>query len=108
VSEPIADASRWNMNEFLCAFAAAVLTVLGALFATYVAFALRFVDCCNEADSEPSRVGEWQSIVALIGLVPALGMLVACFRERGRPWRWFAATVAIYTVWGVVVATWST
>jgi hypothetical protein len=44
-----------DVNEFLYTLGTADLTVVGAVFATYLALVLRFVDCCNEADSEPSR-----------------------------------------------------
>lgn len=84
-----------------------LLTLAGALVATWTAITFRFVDCANEASSECSSQGQHQLVVALVGLVPALGTLVASIRKRGRPWRWFLATLVFYAVWGLLAWRWA-
>jgi hypothetical protein len=89
--------SRWVLVP------AAALTVVAALALFYVAGLLRLLDCDAEYDSECSTEGLVQLVIAGFGLVPALGMLALAVWGRGRPWRWFLATVLVYAAW---VASW--
>jgi uncharacterized membrane protein YhaH (DUF805 family) len=85
-----------NRNGWI---AASVLTLALASFAAYIANALRFVDCANEASSECSTPGLVQLVIALAGLAPALLMLIQSARGRGRPGVWFILTALVYAVW---------
>ena len=87
--------------------ALAVVAALGACFATYVAWIWRWVDCCVEMDSAATPAGQWQAVVAAIGLVPAFGTLLTGLLNRGRPWYWFCASVVVYAVWGLLVLAWA-
>jgi hypothetical protein len=79
----------------------AVVTILGAGFAVFIAQGLRFVDCANEAWSVCSTRGLVQLVIALAGLILAFGMLVQSFRGRGHPGRWFWLTALVYAFWGL-------
>lgn len=81
-----------------------VFTVLGAAFATFVANVVRWVECCSESGLEASGEAEMQFAIALLGIVPAIGVLSESFRARGRPWLWFVATGLVYVMWAVFVA----
>jgi uncharacterized membrane protein YqaE (UPF0057 family) len=80
----------------------AFLVVLGAVFAVGLAWVARGI--CE--DSECSSEGLAAVIVAVVGLVPALAMLVESGRTRGHPWIWFLITALVYAVWGLVFAEW--
>lgn len=77
-----------------------VCTVLGAAFVVLFAYVVReFV--CAEASSECSSGALVQLVIACVGLIPALGTLVASARRRGHPWRWFLVTVISYAFWAL-------
>jgi hypothetical protein len=88
--------------------AVGVLTFLGACFAAFVANVWRWVDCCSESGLEANPEAKTQFVVALMGIVPAFGMLVQTVRGRGHLWPWFYATTFVYVVWGVLVIVWAT
>ncbi len=77
----------------------AVVALLCAGLGAYIAFGLRIVDCANEAFSRCSGPGLVQLLIALAGLIPALGTTVTSFRGRGHPGRWFWLTGLTYAVW---------
>jgi hypothetical protein len=83
------------------------LTFFGAVFLVLAAQAFRALDCGAEGSSECSTAGLVQLVVAVTGVAPAALTLAASLRERGRPWRWFLATVAWYSGWLLVVASWN-
>lgn len=79
-----------------------VLVVLGAAVAVGVTWIAREITC-GESDSDCGGARALL-IVAIVGLMPALGMLITSGRRTGHPWRWFVATVLVYAVWGVAFA----
>lgn len=80
----------------------AFLVVLGAVFVAGLTQVARGI--CE--DSECSSEGRILLIVAVVGLVPALAMLIESGRRRGHPWPWFFATVFIYAIWAVAFEGW--
>ena len=82
----------------------AVLILLGALVAVAVSFGMRHLGCGLSQYSCNRTEGYAPFVIALAGLVPALGMLVASARTRGRPLRWFVAVAFVYFWWGIVFA----
>jgi uncharacterized membrane protein YhaH (DUF805 family) len=77
----------------------ALLALSGAVIATYFAFVFRAIDCSEESYSTCSTSGLVQLVIAAAGLVPALAMMTQSLRGRGRPSRWFVATVVVYATW---------
>lgn len=78
-----------------------VCTVLGGALAVFFAYVFREFECYAEAWSECSTGGLVQLVIACVGLVPALGTLVASARRRGHPWRWFLVTAIFYGFWAL-------
>ena len=58
-------------------------------------------------DSEATPAGQWQAVVAAMGIVPAFGTLLTSALNRGRPWYWFWATVLVYATWGGLILAWT-
>jgi hypothetical protein len=83
----------------------AVLVSVGAALAVGLTWIARAI-ACGEAngDCEP---GLPLLILAGVGLVTAVGMLIASGRRRGHPWRWLVATALVYAVWGLAFAGWA-
>jgi hypothetical protein len=75
-----------------------VATVIGAAFLWWFSQAIRALDCGAEASSECSTEGLLLVIFGWAGLVPAIATLVESLRVRGRPWRWFCATLVLYAL----------
>jgi len=75
------------------------LTVLGALFVTWVAHVWRWVDCESESYSVCGSEAHTQFELAAVGIVPAFVTFVEGIRRRGHPLAWLAATVLVYAVW---------
>lgn len=80
----------------------AFLVVLGSVFAVGLSWVARGI--CE--DSECRSEGLVAVIVAVVGLVPALVMLVESGRTRGHPWIWFFITVLMYAVWALILSEW--
>ena len=78
-----------------------IVAVLCAGLAAWIANSLRVVDCAHEAWSVCSMPGLIQLLIALTGLIPALGTLFQSFRGRGHPGRWFWLTALTYAAWGL-------
>ena len=77
----------------------AILTLLGAGFVVLIAVVWRTLDCSDESYSTCSPGAQPQLLLAVLGLLPALAMIVDCFRPQGKPMRWFFVTIAIYVFW---------
>ena len=91
---------RTRRSPWLIALAVAVLG--GALFATYVAFVWRWVDC-NIGGSVPCvPASKWQVYAAAAGIPFAALCMIESLRKAGRPLVWVAVTIAAYAVWGAV------
>lgn len=85
----------------------ALLTVAGATFIAWFSWTAReFV--CGEKLQGDCDGGTPVVVVAMIGLMPAVGMLVGSWRARGHPWRWFLVTALAYVAWGVAFSAWAT
>jgi hypothetical protein len=76
------------------------LATAAALFATFVASAWRWVDCCigDAPECEPASL--WQLYAAAAGLPVAGVMVIESVRAVGRPLLWFAFVIGAYSVWG--------
>lgn len=85
----------------------ACLTLLGAGYLAFFAYLLRIIDCHEDTGSVCTTSGLVQLLIALAGLVPALGMMVQSLRGRGRPSYWFAATAVVYVTWAIYLWRWS-
>jgi hypothetical protein len=79
----------------------ACLTLLGAFVLSSLAWLFRVIDCSEESYSTCSTSGRVQLLMALAGLVPALGMMIQSGRGRGRPALWLLATALVYATWGL-------
>ena len=88
-----------EMPQRTVAVLACLLAFGLALFAVYVAFGIRAIDCGAEYDSECSGEGLAQVWLALAGLVPAALAVLGSIRGKGRPGLWFAATALVYGTW---------
>jgi hypothetical protein len=83
-------------------FLLALASLAGALFAVWVAYVWRWVDCNNESWDTCSPAGAYQLYAAIAGLVPVAVMLIESFRRRGHPLVWLGVAAAVYVVWGVL------
>ena len=88
----------------------ALLASIGALcaagFAVLVAGAVDWLACENEGTPACSRqeLASTQLTVALVGLVPAVALLVAvALRRRRLAWLTLALGVAVYLTWALLV-----
>jgi hypothetical protein len=74
---------------------------LGAAVAVFYSVIFRALDC--ESDNGACRgPGTTLVVVAVAGVVPALGTLVAAARGRGHTGRWLAATALVCVLWAVI------
>jgi hypothetical protein len=80
----------------------AVATLAAALAATYLAVALRWVDCNIGGSPECVAAGLWQLYAAAAGLPVAVVTVIESVRPFGRPLLWFAFSAAAYSVWGAL------
>jgi len=79
----------------------AIVTFPGAVVAVLVALGIWLIDCGEESYSVCSPRGHIQLLIALFGLVPAVGLLVLSIRDRGSPGVWFFVTALIYMTWAL-------
>lgn len=80
-----------------------VVTLLGAGVAVFFAASVRVLNCIEEASSPCSNESLGQLVVAIGGLIPAVGTLVQSIRRSGHPLPWFLATAVVYALWGIYV-----
>jgi hypothetical protein len=84
-----------------------VLTMLSLLLAfalVWFAVVVYALGCGAESYSECTPEGRNQLLLALGGIAPALGAVVASVLGRWRPGLWFCATALLYVVWGLYVS----
>jgi hypothetical protein len=81
-----------------------VMALVGAGIAVLVSWLLRALICGEvfSSDSDDCQGGTALLVIALVGLAPVVGMVVASTRRRGHPWYWFFAGVFVYGLWAVV------
>jgi hypothetical protein len=78
-------------------------TVLAAVILVFAAGMFGALQCYEWGYSCDRTRGRIQFVIALVGLLPAVGTLVAGLRRGGHPSRWFAATVVVYSAWFVAL-----
>jgi hypothetical protein len=81
-----------------------VMALVGAGIAVLVSWLLRALICGEvfSNDSDECGGGTALLVIALVGLAPVIGMVVASTRRHGHPWYWFFAGVFVYGFWAVV------
>jgi uncharacterized membrane protein YhaH (DUF805 family) len=83
-----------------------LLVVVGAGLAVGVTWIAREISC-GEAQPECNDEALIVLLLAIAGLIPGLGMLVASWHQRGHPWRWFLVTAVVYAaVWAPAFSAW--
>jgi hypothetical protein len=79
--------------------------LVGAGVAVFFSWVVNEIACEGAASPEDCGHGGTALLtIALIGLVPALGMVVESARPGGHPWYWFLAGALVYGFWAVVFA----
>jgi hypothetical protein len=83
-----------------------LLVVVGAGFAAGITWIAREISC-GEAQPECNGEALVVLLIAITGLVCAVGMLMASWRQRGHLWRWFLVTAFVYAaVWAPAFSGW--
>ena len=84
----------------------AILVLIGAVLAVGLSWAARELVCGEKLQGDCDG-GIPVGLVAIAGLIPALGMVVSSARQGGHPWRWFMATASVYALWGLAFMGWA-
>lgn len=78
------------------------IALVGAVVAVVISWVAKEIQCEGVASRDECGGGEWLLAVALLGLVPVVGMVIESARRRGHPWYWFLVGAFVYGFWAIV------